>query len=256
MMTLLSAPTTAAAGSTLYGMAFTAHRLRPAGGELAGLASADLRLHVRRAARTGEDIVPRARVAGVLLTYLLAHLRIVLHMLAHLRVAFEFTGCRLRPISGLLATDIVRRGLCSLASLRVLAKLAGRRLRTLASLAVVERRRFDTALLQRLAGPFALAAERRRVMAAKGIALFAAGQALAVLLATDTVTVRHTIAVKRVVLPVVLVGIEPVVDVDVVVTVHVDVDIVMPPVAIAPERVDDRHTRGEPQAGSQRATEE
>ncbi|MNC84379.1 hypothetical protein D3C75_1389390 [compost metagenome] len=50
--------------------------------------------------------------------------------------------------------------------------------------------------------------------------------------------------------PVVLVGIEPAVDVvDIVVAIDVDIDVMIVPVAIPPQRIDDRYASTESQAG-------
>ncbi|MNT90076.1 hypothetical protein D3C72_2309110 [compost metagenome] len=70
------------------------------------------------------------------------------------------------------------------------------------------------------------------------------------------VAVRYAVAIRRVMAPVVLVGIEPAVDVvDIVVAIDVDIDVMVIPVTIPPQRIDDRYASPESQAGGQCRTD-
>ncbi|MNR39951.1 hypothetical protein D3C85_1581980 [compost metagenome] len=72
-----------------------------------------------------------------------------------------------------------------------------------------------------------------------------------VLFAAPVVAIGNAIAMRRVMLPILLIDVDPVVAVDVVVAFDVDVDVVIAPVTFTPQRTDDSHTGAKRQPGQQ-----
>ncbi len=225
----------------------------PAVGELAGLP---------RIVGAGERVVAGSLGPGVLLTGLFTNFLVVLRPRSLLGLCVAALCHVLRALAGLVDVTRFAVGLLgTLEGLRVVAQIAGRSLGVLTCLLIVCRR-CDSPLGQ--AFPCARALLRLgRVEAAHGLALLATGKPAVVLLAAAGIAIGHAVAVGRVMAPggaiavdgavavEVAVDVDVPVAVEVVVMLHVDVDLVVVPVAVAPERADDGDASAKCQAGRQ-----